>query len=84
LSRTILYGKRKNKRYFNNKINMKELRFKKWSPELTLDLKEIMLNAEWYYKVSNKKTTDAFLITLYALATVWIVFTIHTIYILIK
>ena len=63
---------------------MKELRFKKWSPELTLDLKEIMLNAEWYYKVSNKKTTDAFLITLYALATVWIVFTIHTIYILIK
>jgi hypothetical protein len=50
----------------------------------TLDLKEIMLNAEWYYKVSNKKTTDAFLITLYALATVWFVFTIHTIYILIK
>lgn len=63
---------------------MKELRFKKWSPELTLDLKEIMLNAEWYYKVSNKKTTDAFLITLYALATVWLVFTAHTIYILIK
>lgn len=63
---------------------MKEPRFKMWSPELTLDLKEIMLNAEWYYKVSNKKTTDAFLISLYAFATVWVVFTIHTIYILIK
>lgn len=55
---------------------MKEPRFKMWSPELTLDLKEIMLNAEWYYKVSNKKTTDAFLISLYAFWSVWLAYTV--------
>ena len=63
---------------------MKEPRFKIWSPELTLDLKEIMLNAEWYYKVEHPKRTDLFLTTLYTFALVWLIYFIYHSYILIS
>ena len=55
---------------------MKEPRFKMWSPELTIDLKEIMLNNEWYYKISSPKKTDLILIWLYFFAWIWFIHTI--------
>jgi hypothetical protein len=61
-----------------------EARFKKWAKELTLDLKEIMLNSEWYYKISNPKTTETYLYLLYAFASVWFIYTVWHFYILIK
>lgn len=49
-----------------------------WSPELTLDFKEIMLNSEWYYKVSKIKTHTLYKTLLTTFALVWIsYFTYH-------
>lgn len=35
------------------------------SPELTINLREIMLNSEGYYKIDQRKTTDLQVYTLY-------------------
>ena len=56
---------------------MKEQRFKIWSPELTLDLKEIMLNNEGYYKLEHPERTDLFLTALYTFALVWVIYFIY-------
>ena len=53
-----------------------EKTYKLWSPELTLDLKEIMLNNEGYFKVSSPKKTDLILIWLYFFAGIWLIHTI--------
>ena len=38
------------------------------SPELTINLREIMLNAEGYYKIDQRKTTDLQVYLLYLFA----------------
>lgn len=55
---------------------MKEKTYKMWAPELTLDLKEIILNNEWYYKITHPKRTDFLLYILYVFAIVWLYHTI--------
>ena len=62
------------------KINKyKEPVYKAGSPELTINLKEILLNAEWYYKIDNKKSTDFQVYTLYLFAFIWFVSTFYSI-----
>jgi hypothetical protein len=46
-----------------------------WISE-TLDLKEIMLNSEGYYKITSPKKADLFLWVLYVFAFIWVAHTI--------
>ena len=44
--------------------------------EQTLDLKEIMLESEWYYKVHKSFKNELFVYGLYAFAIVWVIHTV--------